>query len=134
MKLCLCQFSGQSLHCSKTPRGIQRGSKTPRGKEQRLRNSAGQVFLHSLPQGGMELSFFARRSFDPLFIAPNNWSNATFAPQTQGDIVSGAKRTTKKKQFKKYTFLNVIFVNHCHFRYLYNQYDHFYRIKYIAER
>ena len=71
------------------------GSKTPRGTEQRLQNSAGQRLEANLPRGVMEPSFCAPRSFGPLVLRPAEfWSNANLAPQTHGDIVSGAKITT----------------------------------------
>ena len=68
------------------------GCKTPRGKEQSLNNSAGQLCLQSLLSGVMEPLIFAPWSFEPLNPCPaGSWSNATFALQTHGEIVSGAK-------------------------------------------
>ena len=46
--------------------------------------------------GVMEPSFFALQKSGPLILWPAEfWSNATFAPQTHRDIVSGAKITAK---------------------------------------
>ena len=85
-----------------------------RAKVALLQNSAGQRFMFRGPKRFM--------------------SNAAFAPQTHGDINSGAKITTKnilKFDFQKNVKVN--FVSHCHFRDLYNQYDHFLRIFFLFD-
>ena len=54
------------------------------------------------------------------------WSNATSAPLCHGDMVTEAEIATKIHLVK------VIFINHCHFKDLYNQYDIFYLPKYFT--
>ena len=67
--------------------------------------------------------FFAPQNQGAFILCPAKlWSNADFAPQNHGDIVSGAK---KYHNILLSSFFLIIFVNHCHFQDLYNLLDHF---------
>ena len=56
---------------------------------------AGQIWPYSLPCKVMEPLLFAGPSYGAYVQSPAElWSNETFALQTHGDIVSGAKVTT----------------------------------------
>ena len=100
-----------------------------------LHNSVEQICLQSLAHGVMEPSFLAQQSLGALMLCPMEFgSNATFAPQTHGDIVSGAKITTKTIYKINIIFiLNVIFLGHCHLRDIQNQHDRFLRKKYLKK-
>ena len=101
------------------------GSIIQRGALQRFPNSAGQRLTANLPRGVLDLSSCAPRSFGPLKVCPAEfWSNATCAPLSHGDIVMGAKISTKNHLKLGFSlFFKVIFVNRCHFRDLEIQWD-----------
>ena len=66
---------------------------------QRLRGPQlrGQRLKSNFPHGVLEPSTFAPQSCGPFNLCfAEFWSNATFAPQRFGDIVSESKITTKK--------------------------------------
>ena len=82
LKLCLCRFAGQRLHCSILHGAKNKGSITPPGKEQRFNEIARQICFCSQPRRVMEPSIFALRSYGAFVLCPAElWSNATFAPQ-----------------------------------------------------
>ena len=62
----------------------------------RVQNSAGQKFTANLPRGVLEPSKCALRKYGAFEVRPVEfWSNATCAPLSYGDIVTGAKIPTK---------------------------------------
>ena len=70
------------------------GSKTLRGKEQRLHKSTGQRLKANLTDEVMEPSFLAE-FWSPLSLLRGIYSNATFFQQTPASVVSDTKITTK---------------------------------------
>ena len=99
------------------------------GKEQEVQNLAEQIAKAPELRGTNLPSIFAPQSFGASVLCPAEfWSNVTFSLQTHGDMVSGDKK--KHQNYVKiiyFYFVKVIFLNNCHFRDLYNQYDHFLR-------
>ena len=54
----------------------------------------------------MEPLFFPLQNYRAVILCPAKlWSNADFAPQNHGDIVSGAKITTKNYPKIRFSFL-----------------------------
>ena len=118
--------SGHMLHCSKTPPGTLC----------RLYNSAGRTSKAPRFRGSKIYCKIALQSCRAFKVTPRNyrafevrpaefWSNATSAPLSHGDIVTGAKIPPKIILNLDFSNLfGVILVNHCHFRDLYNQYDY----------
>ena len=101
------------------------GSIIPRGTLQRLKNSAGQRLTASLPRGVLEPSKCTPRNYGAFEVCPAEfWSNATCAPLSHEDIVQGAQISTKISLKIIFSlFVKVNFVNRCHFRDLYIQWD-----------
>ena len=79
----------------------------------------------NLPRGVLEPSKCAPRNYGAFEVRPAEIrSNATCAPLSHGDIAMGAKKSTKYNiKHRFFFFLKVIFVNLCHFRDLYIQWD-----------
>ena len=87
-----------------------------------------------LPRNIMEPSYIALQNHRTFILCQAKfWSNAYFDPQHHGDIVSGAKITTKVilKLYFILFFLFIFFVNQYYFRDLYNHWDYFLRKKYF---
>ena len=81
LKLCLWEFVGQRLHCSRIPQAKEQGVQNSVVKEKGLHTPKGQICRQSLPRGVLEPLFFAPQSFGPLILCPAEfWSYATFAP------------------------------------------------------
>ena len=107
-EICLKKFVGHRLHCSKTPRGKERG----------VQNSVGQRAEAEL----WSLSYLPRGVFEPSFFDPRSFG--VMQPFPHGNLLSGDQINTKIIQ-KLYflSFIKVIFVTHCQFRELIKQYD-----------
>ena len=78
---------------------------------------------------------FARRVLDPSKCAPQIFGAIQgvhcFLMETE---LRGPKYPKKSSKNLIFLFLKVIFVGYCHFRDLYNQYDHFLRKTYFTGR
>ena len=90
-----------------------------------LQNSMEPKLTANLPRGVLEPLKCSPRNYGAFKVRPAEfWSNAMCALLSHGDIVTGAKIPTKIiNNLDLPYFVKVIFVNHCHFRDLYNQYD-----------
>ena len=109
------------------------GSLIPRIALWRLQNSTWQKCIVNLSHRVLKPSKCALRNYGVFKVRPAGfWSNATCALLSHGDIVTGAKIPRKIILNLDFSyFVSVIFVNHCHFRDLYNQYANFLRKKYF---
>ena len=69
-----------------------------------VHENEGQICLCSLPRRVIKPSLFAQQRYGPFVLCHAElWSNATFAPQTHGDTVLGAKKN--KKNINKYIYI-----------------------------
>ena len=132
----MCGYFGPHNYVSMRKRGTSciapkicgahfKGSIILRGALRRLQDSAGQILTANLPCGVLEPSKCAPRNYGAFEVRPAEfWSNATFAPLYYGDINYGGQNIHINHLKLRFSlFFKVIFVNHCHFRYLYNQYN-----------
>ena len=129
LKLCFHEFAGQRLFCSKTPRL----------KEQEFQNSAGQRTKVPYLRGAKIEGKFATRSYGALVLCPVEfWTllslprrvleQCNFCPANSQRHIFRAQNNHKNNQKKLFCFFfKVICVSHCHFRHLYNQYNHLLR-------
>ena len=127
--------SGDMLHCSKTLRGAL----------WRLHNSVGPTLKAPKFRGAKIDCKFSPQSFRAFKVRPAELWSLQSAPRgvlEQCNVCpafswrhSYGDQNTHKNHLKNWFsvfFFTVIFVNHCCFRDLYNQYDNFLRNKYFT--